>query len=355
MSFYDDILFPAALAEGSAGGPSFGNVIQETPSGTRAVIQRRLEPQGRWDLSLDRPPKELAELLRFARVVHGSLHGFRFVDFNDFTSAPDGLTAVASGTASHRHVIGTGDGSATRFPIQKLYAYGSRSVSRRIRKPLRLSEAQEIAADVPGYFESGTPATEAAMHFVWQNSTLKTLSTHYSIDYETGEVVFVSAPTAGHAIEWAGYFAVPVRFGREADELLSVTRQSVAQSTASTVSLIEDTTSTAILHHERDPGGASTWTAGASDAQRLIAFANGRLQIIQPDAASASPLPCKVPAEAEWMLGGPLFTVRNSGAVDSLALQTSAGAAIATIAPGELVDVFLARDAAGTGWDWVVA
>ncbi len=127
MSFYDDILFPAALAEGSAGGPSFGNVIQETPSGTRAVIQRRLEPQGRWDLSLDRPPKELAELLRFARVVHGSLHGFRFVDFNDFTSAPDGLKAIPQPPATHvrclHSVSAPGQSDGTLHPVQPPFTH----------------------------------------------------------------------------------------------------------------------------------------------------------------------------------------------------------------------------------------
>lgn len=351
MSFYDDLLFPPAISYGATGGPGFGNVVQSTPSGLRAVIQRQAEGLGRWDISLDRPPKEMSELQAFARITHGSLHGFRLIDFNDFTSAPDGLTTVSSSDSTHRHAIGTGDGTTTRFPISKTYTFGSRSISRRLRKPMRLSEATE-AAD---YFESGPPTAASSMHFVWQDGTLKTLSTHYSIDYETGEAVFVTAPTSGHVVEWAGYFCVPVRFSPESDQLIGVTRQSRGQSTTPTLGLVEDIVETAMIFPWRDPGGSTTYTAGASEAQVLVQWSMGAHVRINPDAASASPLPVKLPAEAEWMRGGPLFTIANSGASDSIALQNSAGAAIVTIAPGEIAQVWLSRDSAGTGWYWLTA
>lgn len=350
MSFYDDLLFPTDLSYGSAGGPQFANLIQETPGGARAVVQRLNEPLGRWDINYKRGSAETAAILRFARVVHGAAHGFRFLDFNDFSTTPNGDTAFDTSTSSHRHQIGTGDGSTTTFGLVKTYTYGSRSASRRIRKPMRLTEAQ-AATNLD--FLSALSA-ESDMHAIWINGTLKTLSTHYTIDYETGEVVFVTAPAAADVIEWAGYFTVPVRFGREVDDLLQVTKSSKATSETQTISLVEDPDSTVALFPERDPGGSSTLVAASTDSLLLISFGLGSVIRVNPDAAAASPLPCKMPVEADWMRGR-LFTISNHGTVDSLAIQTSAGAAITTLAPGEMADFYLTRDAAGTGWYWLAA
>ena len=350
MTFYDDLLFPPELSYGSSGGPGFGNVIQETPGGgIRSVIQRLDEPRGRWDVSFDRTPERLGTILSFARITHGSLHGFRFIDFHDFSTAPDGITAVSSSDATHRHVLGTGDGTTQHFNCTKIYSSGARSATRRIRKPMRSTEA----ASATDYFATG--AAPATMHYVWKAGTLQTLTTHYTIDYELGQIVFVTAPTAGQVIEWAGYFCVPVRMGREADELLSVTRQNKNQSTTQTIGIVEDPDSTQPLFSERDPGGSTTLTATAADSLLLISFGLGQMVRINPDAAAAAPLPCRLPVEADWMRGGPLFSIANVGAVDSLAVQTSTGSAIATLGPGTLGMVFLARDAAGTGWHWMVA
>lgn len=349
MTFLDEAIFPTEIAYGSSGGPQFGNVIQRTPAGRVSVLQRTIDPPSKWSVRWNRTPSSSSSVLTFARVTHGALHGFRFVDFNDFSSTPEHVTAWSASTSAHRHEIGVGDGTTVRFPIQKVYGAGGSTKARRIRKPMRLTEAQATTANS---ILSALTA-ESQMHAVWQNGVQKTLTTHFTIDYETGEVVFASAPSVGHVIEWAGYFVCAARFGPNADQQLSQIAQSYAERTFDEIDIEEIVEATSMLVPERFGGGASYYTEGASATQRILGFGDGELVQIDADAVTPAPFPVKLPALAAWMEGGPLFRIVNIGASKTLQIQSSTGTALLTVAAGDTVEMWVGQNSAGTGQEWV--
>lgn len=122
--------------------------------------------------------KDLQTLLKFHALRHGETYGFKIRDLVDFTVATG-----AEGTLQYNY-----DGVTKTFQLQKIYSDSSASHFREIYKP-----------------QAGTVK-------VYKNAVLMAEDTQYSIDYTTGLITFVTAPTPGTVIEWSGYFYVPVRF-----------------------------------------------------------------------------------------------------------------------------------------------
>lgn len=348
MTFLDQAIFPPDISYGSSGGPSFGNIIHRTPAGRVSVLQLTIDPPSRWSVRWEREQFSTSAVLNFARVTHGALHGFRFLDFNDFSSAPTNDGAWSTSDSSHRHEIGVGDGTTVRFPIQKVYSAGGSTKSRRIRKPMRLSEAQATSHSILSEL-----TLESEMHAVWQNGTQKTLTTHFSIDYETGEVVFVSAPSVGHVIEWAGYFVCAARFGPNSDQQLSQIAQSFAERSFDEIDIEEIIEATSMLVPERFGGAASYFIEDAAATQRILGFGDGEFIRIDADAVSPSPFPVKLPALDASLEGGPFVRIVNIGASKSLDIQTSTGTSLNTVLAGETIEYWIGINSAGTGQDWV--
>ena len=113
----------------------------------------------------------------------GSASGFRYKDWADYTAVGE--------------AIGTGDSIEVDFQLVKAYTSGSDTVSRNIKTP--------VSGTVTIYL-AGVPQTE---------------TTHYTIDYTTGIVTFVSAPGAV-AITADFEFDVPVRFGSDDMQVMIV-------------------------------------------------------------------------------------------------------------------------------------
>lgn len=348
MTFLDTLLFPTELSYGSSGGPRFGNIIQTTPGGRRTVIQRGSEAPLAWQVRFKRLEEYTSQILSLARVTHGALHGFRFLDWNDFSTGDNHTGVVSAADTDHRHELGVGDGTTTRFALAKVYSYSGSTRTRRIRKPMRLAEAQ---ASSNRFLSAIT--TEAAMHSVFIDGVAETINVDFSIDYEAGEVVFVTAPAVAEVVEWAGYFVVPANFGPRVDEQLALIAQSYSEREFETIDVVEQNQATTQIVPERPPGGASYYAESATATQRLISFADGLLIRINADAAAAAPFPVKLPVEAEWMLGGPLFHIVNEGTVDTINVQRSTGAAIVALAPGYRAAFWLARNLADTDYAWV--
>lgn len=348
MSFLDDVVFPTEINYGSSGGPSFASVIQRTPAGRVSVIQRVADPASKWSVRWKRQPQHAGTILSFVRVTEGAAHGFRFLDFNDYSTTPEHIGAWSASTSSHRHEIGVGDGSTTRFPLVKTYSYGSSTKTRRIRKPMRLAEAQAVSnLDV-----LSSLLTESDVHAVWLNSTLKTVSTHYSIDYETGEIVFVSAPTLGQVVEWAGYFMVPARFGPGTDEKVTLIAENYGERSFDELEIEEIVEATANLVPERMGMGSSYFIEEAAATQRVLSLADGEFVLVDADATSPSPFPLKLPVVATWMQGGAWFRIVNVGGSKNVQVQDSAGSGIVTLSAGDTVEMRVGINSAGTGSEW---
>jgi uncharacterized protein (TIGR02217 family) len=350
MAFHDSAVFPTTLDLGTAGGPSFENVIQESPSGRSVRIARMTEPVMRYEIvRQDVSLTDAASLLRFVRARHGSLHGFRLLDFADFSTATDNVSQVAEDGGADRHQIGVGDGSTTVFRLSKTYTDSGESVVRRIEKPMTLAQAQAVT-NVCDYLATLTTGQHLR---VWVDGTEKTEGTDYTVDYSTGTVTFGTAPTTGHVILWAGYFHVPVRFGVEADKFLRVLAPVAITRSFDGLTMVEEKSDTALLAMQSDPGGAKLHTVATTSA--AISFADGKVQLFDCDGVASFNL--LLPEPADWMLGGPVFVIFNVGATIGISVRDYTGAALPaalTIAAGSTARLYLAPDGSG-GYDWVAA
>jgi uncharacterized protein (TIGR02217 family) len=173
-----------------SGGPEKSTTIIASPfSGVSQRNVNRLDPLHRYSINTALlEPQQMNDLRAFHHCRDGMARGFRMKDATEFWASSDGSFSNPIGTPNQ---FGTGDGSTTVFGLYKTYTSGGVTRTRRIVKPV-----------------SGSVS-------IYKNDVLQTLTTHYTIDYATGIVTFVSAPTNGHTLKWTGRFDVPVRFATD--------------------------------------------------------------------------------------------------------------------------------------------
>lgn len=194
MAFHN-VQFPTDISRGCTGGPSWRTTVVTSASGHEQRLGLWSLPRRTWDVSLQSWDEDRLEaILAFFIARQGKLHGFRFKDWSDYYA---GMTQTSTGltynTAANSELFGTGDGSDVTFQLTKAYTSGSTTHTRNITRPV-----------------SGTIK-------IYVNNVLKTETTDYTINYDTGMVTFGTAPTTGHAIRWAGKFDIPARF--DTDEM----------------------------------------------------------------------------------------------------------------------------------------
>lgn len=174
-----EIRLPEVYKAGMVGGPVFNTDVIEVDSGyewrndsSSGIAIREYEIEYIKDLD------EAEQLSDFFHVVRGRSYSFRFKDWLDYqVTTGNGLIGD-----------GTGDGVTTVYQLYKRYSFGGSSLDRIIQKLV-----------------AGTVQ-------IYVNGVLQTITTHYTINMNTGIVTFLSAPTNGHVIAWSGEFDVPVRF-----------------------------------------------------------------------------------------------------------------------------------------------
>lgn len=211
MAFHE-VLFPTGIAYGSAGGPSRKTDVITLDSGFEQRNAAWATSRHSYNVSYGiKSYDDLYELKAFWEARTGALNGFRFRDFSDCTSSgpsdtPTKADQVISTTAH------PANGSNTVFQLIKSYADGAGSYVRTINKPV-----------------SGTV-------LIADNTTLKAETTDYTIDYTTGLVTFVTAPTNGHSITAGFVFDVPVRFAADS---ISINLQDFLAGNFDPITLIE--------------------------------------------------------------------------------------------------------------------
>lgn len=182
MSF-DEVSFPLRAAYGTRGGPQFATEIVTIAGGYERRNQRWQQARRRFDARTGIVTRtDAAVLLAFFQARCGRARGFRLKDWNDYSSARDGVSAPRFDDQA----IGTGDGAAKNFQLCKIYGFGGATLRRDVRKPV----AGTVLIGV-----NGTP---------WQ--------TGWSLDPTTGIVSFTQAPAAGAAVTAGFLFDVPARF-----------------------------------------------------------------------------------------------------------------------------------------------
>ena len=187
MAFHE-IRFPANLSFGSLGGPERRTEIVTLANGFEERNTPWKHSRRRYDAGVGlRSLNDVEALIAFFEARAGQLHGFRWKDWSDFKSCLPLATPVPDD-----QLIGTGDGFTTVFQLQKTYVSGLQSYTRPIRKPVVGTVVVAVAGD---------PKVEAL---------------EFSVNPETGEVIFVLAPDLGTRVTAGFEFDVPVRFDTDA-------------------------------------------------------------------------------------------------------------------------------------------
>lgn len=172
MAFHD-VRFPVDISYGSTGGPNYSTDVITTYGGYEQRNINWAQARARYNVAHGvKTQAQLDALIAFFRARKGRAHAFRFKDWTDFEAAAAPL--------------GTGDGTATAFPLLKQYASGGVAENRLITKPV-----------------TGTVQ-------VYVGGVLQTAG--YTVDHTSGMVTF-DAPPANEAEVTADFaFDVPVRF-----------------------------------------------------------------------------------------------------------------------------------------------
>lgn len=178
-----NVRLPVDVERGAKGGPGFKTTVTVLANGFEQRNIDWAQQRSEYDVSYGIGTKQHYKVvLNFFYVRRGKAFGFRFKDWVDYLS--------------ERGSIGTGTGVKTAFQLVKLYTDAGGTYARNIHCPVQ-----------------GTLK-------IWKNNVLQTETTHYTVNYTTGVVTFLVAPTNGHAIEAEMEFDVPVRF--DTDSLMTV-------------------------------------------------------------------------------------------------------------------------------------
>ena len=163
MAFLD-IKFPVEISYGSKGGPEFNTTVLELASGFEKRNINWSKVRSKYDAQQGiKIADQMTQLLDFFYVAQGKAHSWRYKDWLDFTISAQN--------------IGTGDGTTHVFQLKKLYQFSSYAYLRNITKP--------VVGTLTGMTVGGVAKTE---------------TTHFTVNYTTGKITFITAPAAAAAI-----------------------------------------------------------------------------------------------------------------------------------------------------------
>ena len=199
---FEDVDFPIAIGSEASAAPGFSTNVVTSASGHETRNVNWSQARLRFDAGPGvRGDDELGVLIAFFRARRGAAVGFRFRDPFDHSS--NQMTKVPTPTDQ---LIGTGDGSISRFDLVKRYGEGE---ERRITRPV----AGSVRVAVGGIEQLGGWSLGAG-----------------------GAIQFAVPPADGLAVRAGFRFDTPVRF---AEDRLDINRASFLAGEAPSVPLIE--------------------------------------------------------------------------------------------------------------------
>jgi len=182
MAAFHEILFPLDIALGSAGGPERRTEIVALASGREERNARWAHSRRRYDAGYGvKTLAALSEVIAFFEERRGMLHGFRWRDRLDHSSAAPGMEV-----SPFDQLIGVGDGETVTFQLAKTYGGAFAPYSRPIAKPV----AGSVRVAVDGV----------------------ELHSGFAVDPATGLVTVAEPPAPGDTVTAGFLFDVPVRF-----------------------------------------------------------------------------------------------------------------------------------------------
>jgi uncharacterized protein (TIGR02217 family) len=279
MGFHE-VRFPTDISYGSRGGPGFNTSVVMLDSGSEQRYARWETERNEYDIGYGfRDLDDIYDAMEFFRARRGSLYGFRYKDWLDFTSADNGTDAPTDTDQE----IGTGDGTQTQFQLIKTYDSGpaSNDYVRNIQKPV--VDTTLIAWD-------GVPK-----------------ATGWTVNTSTGMVTFAPAPGAGVVVSGGYEFDVPVRFGEDADKGLQASIDAFESGTISNIPIVELKNELPIPDNFPYRGGKAHFGFTADIA---ITLADG---FSQHFSTTTSGLKILLPDETNIPTGGIHFHLFNDG------------------------------------------
>ena len=175
---------PINIERGAEGGPGFLTIVQSQRSGNEVRIPLWSRSRGEWDISYGIQLKEDFDAVKdLFYNAQGRAAAFLFKDWSDFEIG-DPNDAV-----NNNQPIIAGDGSTSTRQIFKRYTV-----------PSGATHDRNLHRIINGSLT------------VLVNGVVQTETTHYTVDYSTGVITFVSPPGNGLAIEIACEFDILVRF-----------------------------------------------------------------------------------------------------------------------------------------------
>lgn len=186
MPAFHEVLFPLDIALKSSGGPQRRTDIVALGSGAEERNARWAHSRRKYDAGYGVKTFEaLSEVVAFFEERRGRLHGFRWRDRLDHSSAAPGISV-----SPIDQVIGTGDGSNATFSLSKTYGSVYAPYQRPVVKPVAGSVRVAVA---------NVEVVEG---------------TAFGADPTTGIVTFHAGhvPASGMTVTAGFLFDVPVRF-----------------------------------------------------------------------------------------------------------------------------------------------
>ena len=183
--FLETPRFPGCPKYGVASDPDYNVTVIRRGGGWERRNQNWQQALRKITITVGPGPRaddEVQELLEMYHAVGGEAIGFRYRDDTDYKSC-----RVSEIPAKDDQPLVLQAGSPTAYQLTKRYTFGSLSRDRVIAKPV---QGTLLIADA---------------------GTLKTETTHYTVNYSTGLVTLLFTPTG--TLTWGGEFDIPVRFG----------------------------------------------------------------------------------------------------------------------------------------------
>jgi uncharacterized protein (TIGR02217 family) len=321
MAFHER-RFPTQISYGSVGGPGFNTAVNVLQSGADERIPRWATPKHAYDVvngikSWD----DYAELRRFYLARHGVANGFRFFDWMDHTSKPNGIDAPAFDDV----VLGTGDGTTTQFQLRKVYQDGSESRVRIITKPINGETIEGSgfgAADLTFNVLVGVNGSPAA---------------NWTVNTTTGVINFDTAPPSGQVVTAGFGFDTPVAFDVSLDAQLPITAESFDNADIDSIALSEYVDPTAV-YEDVNMGGA--FNHGEVSAEFSISMLQGRAHSWVDNSGTI----CLLPNEDQVPLGGIVFFLWNDGTTPTSVRYADTVSVVGTVPQNTLRILVLGLD-----------
>jgi uncharacterized protein (TIGR02217 family) len=207
VAAFHEILFPLDIALGASGGPERKTDIVALGSGAEERNARWAHSRRSYDAGYGVKSFEgLSAVLAFFEERRGRLHGFRWRDRLDHSSA-----APSASPTAFDQGIGLGDGVTRSFALTKTYGASFAPYARPIAKPVAGSVLIAVNGAVLG--PSG-----------------------FTMDATMGLVTLASAPAPGQSVTAGFLFDVPVRFDTDK---LAINLSAFAAGTIPSIPLVE--------------------------------------------------------------------------------------------------------------------